>query len=416
MHVLYIHQYFATPKGSTGTRSYEFARRWIAAGHRVTVVTSPAQLTASDFGGVSPSLITRLSIDGINVIVLNVQYHQTMGFWRRMMAFVGFMILSTVMVLRMKNVDVVYATSTPLTVGIPALLAWWLRRWPYVFEVRDAWPAVPIAMGYIRNRLLIRFLRSVERTIYRGARAVVSLSAGMAASVRQQAPNGLPITTVPNSADTDLFRPDIDPGAIRSERHWEGRFVCIYTGAMGPANGLDTLVRAACHFQNDPAFLFVLFGQGREKSRIVAAADELGLENMQIADSLPKHALPAVIAASDVCLVTFANVKILQDNSANKFFDYLSAGKPVVLNYGGWQREVLESAQAGLGCALGDERAFFENLALLKTDAKRRTSMGRNARRLALQRYNRDLLAAQALEVIVETRRRYPKSPRSHRI
>lgn len=126
--------------------------------------------------------------------------------------------------------------------------------------------------------------------------------------------------------------------------------------------------------------------------------------------------LPALVAAADVYLVTFADVPILQHNSANKFFDSLSAGKPVVLNYGGWQREVLESAGAGLGCAMGDEAAFFANLAALQADEARRAEMGRNARRLALERYNRDLLAAQALKVIIKAAQDYPMLRRSDRI
>ncbi len=402
MHILYIHQYFATPCGKTGTRSYEFAKRWVAAGHRVTVLTSVGQLTERDLGGPPTRLVTRLKIEGIDVVVLNVHYHQTMGFVRRAWAFLRFTVQTSRQVLRFKDVDVVYATSTPLTVGVPALVGWWFRRMPYVFEVRDIWPAALVAMGLIRNRVFIWFLQHFERAIYRGARAIIALSPGMEAAVRRNASRGKRIVTVPNCSDTDLFHPKVDGETIRRERGWTGKFVCIHTGAMGQVNGLDAIVRAARRFQDDSDFLFALLGEGKEREGLKAQQDRLGLQNLQISDSVPKSRLPAVIAAADLCLMTVANVPILQHNSANKFFDYLAAGKPVLLNYGGWQREVLESTGAGLGCNQGDEATFFENLRMLKMDADRRAAMGRHARQLAVAQFNRDDLAATVLEVIVE--------------
>ena len=416
MHILYLHQYFATPRGNTGTRSYEFAKRWAAAGHRVTMLTTVAQLTETDLIRAKRGLITHLQIDGINLMVCNIRYRQAMGFVRRVWTFFGFMLLATWLVLRVKDVDMVYATSTPLTVGVPALIARRLRGRRYVFEVRDEWPAVPIDMGIIRNRFVIAVLRRVERMIYCGAEAIVALSPGMAEGVRAVAPSRTRIETIPNCADTQLFRPEVDGDPVRRTRGWDGRFVCLHAGAMGRANGLDLILRAARHFRDVPDFLFVLAGEGSEKPKLQRACDELELENLQIVDAVPKSDLPAVIAACDLCLVTFANVPILEHNSANKFFDSLSAGKPVVLNYGGWQREVLESAGAGLGCAMGDEAAFFANLTALQADEARRAEMGRNARRLALGRYNRDLLAAQVLKVIIEAARDYPMLRRSDRI
>ena len=122
MHILYIHQYFTRPRGRTGTRSYEFARRWVAAGHRVTMLTSRAQLPPEDLGPEHRGLVSRLEVDGIEVTVLNIRYHQAMGFCRRVGAFVSFMVLASWMALRIPAVDVIYATSTPLTVGVPALV------------------------------------------------------------------------------------------------------------------------------------------------------------------------------------------------------------------------------------------------------------------------------------------------------
>ncbi len=399
MHILYIHQYFATPKGRTGTRSYEFARRWVEAGHRVTMLTSVSQLTPEELGDMSGRLVKRIDIDGIELMVLNVAYRQAMGPIRRMCSFFLFMVLTCWFALRIPRVDVVYATSTPLTVGIPALLAWWLRRRRYVFEVRDVWPAVPVAMGIIRNRLAILLFSRLERMIYRGARAIVALSPGMEKMVREAGPGHKPIVTVTNCSDVELFRPDLDGAAVRRERRWDGRFICIHTGGVGTVNGLDWIIGAADHLRDDPDFLFVLVGKGNKKELVLAELKRRGLTNLIIVDAMSKNELPRVVAAADVCLVTFMSIPIMEDNSANKFFDSLSAGKPVLLNYSGWQREIIEQAGAGFGCDLGNEQQFFQRLSELKNDPELRCKMGANARHLALTRFNRDLLSQRALEV-----------------
>lgn len=402
MHILYLHQYFATRQGNTGTRSYEFARRWVAAGHRVTVLTSLAQLTEGDVRVRPWRLVTRFDVDGIHVVALHVKYRQRMGFLRRVWAFLCFTVMATWFVVRRPGVDVVYATSTPLTVGIPPLVARFLRGRRYIFEVRDPWPAVPVALGLIRSPVAITVLRRLERAIYRWAEAIVTLSPGMASVVRAAAPPAQRIETIPNCADTELFHPGVDGAQTRRRYGWNGRIVCIHAGAMGRVNGLDVIVRAAEHFREDPELLFVLLGEGREKEPLLRQREHLGLTNLEILGAVTKRDLPAVLAAADVGLMTITNVPVLEHNSANKLFDYLSAGKPVVLNYGGWQREVLEEAGAGLGSRMGDERNFFANIAALKADPARRESMGRAARQLATVTYDRDRLAARTLEIIVD--------------
>lgn len=405
MHILYLHQYFATPNSATGTRSYEFAKRWVAAGHRVTMLTSAVHLSREDLGTESPRMINKFNIDGVQVIALGVKYRQSMGTARRVWAFLWFIMLASPFLLFIRRVDLVYATSTPLTIGIPALLGRWLRGRRFVFEVRDCWPAVPIEMGVLRNGMLIRVARFLERTIYRNAEAIVAASPGMTELVSQIAPSGTRVVTVPNAADTDVFSPEMDGAAVRKQRGWDGFCVCLHAGAMGAANGLDCIVRAAEHFRGDSDLLFVLIGNGSEKQHLRAQRDRLGLTNLQILDGIPKCELVHVLSAADICLVTFAPVPILEHNSANKFFDCLSAGKPVLLNYSGWQRRVIETAGAGLGCAMGDDEAFFANLATLGSDQARRSTMGRDARKLALEQFNRDTLAADVLSVIVDTQR-----------
>ena len=402
MRILYVHQYFATPSGSTGTRSYEFARRWVAQGHQVIMLTTTAQLTKTDLTAARGRLIRRFDVQGIVVHAVAVSYRQDMGYLRRCWAFMAFAILGTVAGFCVPRPDVVFATSTPLTVGIPVLIWKWLRRRPFVFEVRDPWPAFPIQMGILHNRLVIWLASRLERLIYRQASAIVALSPGMARGIESVLDSvKRPITVASNASDTDFFRPDIDGSAVRQRHGWTDKFVLLYFGTMGRAQGLEFVVDAAARLRDRSCVHFVLIGRGRERSALEAKVRQLGLHNVEILDAVPKADLPCYVAACDVALVVLAAIPILEDNSANKFFDSLAAGKPVLLNYSGWEREVIESHRAGLGCRQGDLKEYVEQVEYLESHRDELKAMGCNARRLAETEFDRDRISQRVLDAVL---------------
>ncbi len=397
MHIFYIHQHFAVPSGSTGTRSYEFARRWVKAGQQVTLVTGHCDVSGLS---VSKKMVQKRVIEGINVIIIRTSYSNRQSFLRRITSFFYFLFLSTYIGLRIKGIDVVYATSTPLTVGIPAIILKRLKLVPFVFEVRDQWPEIPIGLGIIKNKVIVRLLLWLERTIYKQSSAIVALSPGMADGIRSVLGAEKPITVIPNSSDTDVFRPDIDGSMVRQEKGWSDKLVFLHAGAMGRANGLDFIVDVAERLRSDGSINFVLMGDGSEKERLADRISRSKLSNIEILDSVPKTRLPEFFAACDVSIVIFADYPILEHNSANKFFDSISAGKPVLLNYSGWQRQILEENEAGFGCALGNISEFMEKVQYFHTHRRRVKKMGENARRIAVEKFSRDELALTALNVV----------------
>ena len=397
MHILYIHQHFATPAGSTGTRSYEFARRWVKAGHKVTLITGHY-----DIGGlhVTGALYQKQIIEGINVIIVGSKYSNKQSYLRRVISFLSFCLLSIYAGLRTKGVDVVYASSTPLTVGIGAMVIKWFKRVPFVFELRDQWPEIPIELSIITNRFLIKILLWLERTIYRNCSSLIALSPGQADGIRAVLTKEKPITVIPNSCDIDVFKPDINGSDVRQKKAWEEKFVLLHTGAMGRVNGLDFVIDAAERLKDHSDIIFVLIGDGSQKTFLESRIKRLGLSNVEISSSVPKQELPEILVAADAALVIIANYPIIEHNSSNKFFDGLSAGLPVLLNYSGWQREILEEHEAGLGCALCNLDEFVEKVLYLSSQRQQVKKMGQNARQLAVENFNRDDLAKQALELI----------------
>jgi glycosyltransferase involved in cell wall biosynthesis len=390
MKVLYFFQYFNTPDVPGGTRAYEMAKRLVVGGHEVSIVTSDFRRRFA-----SKSTVTR-RIDGIEVHYLPVPYSNSMAFWRRHLAFIAFAVRATAVGLR-RRPDVVFASSTPLTIAIPGLLASWRWSVPFVFEVRDLWPHVPIAMGALRNPLAIALARFLERLAYRSARRVIALSPGMADGVAR---TGYPrdrIHVIPNAADIDLFDPHLaDTSFMRRTFPAVGDGpVILYAGAIGRANRVDYLVELAHAIRDLHASAkFVVVGEGSESSKVRDLARELGVldSNFFLFGRIPKNQIPALFAAATIVTSVFDDNPALEDNSANKFFDALAAGRPIAINYGGWQADLLR--KSGAGMVLGrDPRAAAAQLADWLGDVKGLESGGSRARALAEERFARDDLA-----------------------
>jgi len=400
MHILYIHQYFATPSIPGGGRSYEFAQRWVERGHKVTMLTTTCKLAECDMASARGRFIKRFNMKGIEVIAAGITYKQDMGIFRRLLAFLCFVVVSSLLMLSVKKVDVVYATSTPLTVGLPALVAKWVCKTPFVFEVRDRWPQVPIEMGIIKNRALIGILLLFEKTIYKYSSAIVVLSPGQAESVGEVLTEDKRVMVIPNCSDVETFRSDIDGSSIRSQYGWGEKLVFLHAGKMGRVNSLNFVLDVAVTLKQQSDILFVLIGEGKEEQQLKERVARLGLINVDIFPAVPRQQMPEIYAAADVGLVIIGNWPIIEHNSANKFFDSLSVGKPVLLNYSGWQRDVLEANNAGFGCTQYNLEEFVEKVLWFKSNKEKLADMGNNARALAEKEFDRDKLAMQALEVV----------------
>jgi glycosyltransferase involved in cell wall biosynthesis len=354
MHIIYLHQYFVTPDQPGGTRSYEMARRLVAAGHRVDMITTDQQAKGD-------GLAWRESDEaGIRVHWARQPYDNSMGWLGRMKAFVGFAIAASRRAASIREADVIFATSTPLTIAIPAIFASWRLNKPYVFEVRDVWPAVPIALGALNNPVLRWLAYKLEHIAYHRAARVVALAPGMAEEVAR---TGYPlnrIQVIPNGCDNDIFGTVSSGGAdtLAQYAEWLGDHpLIIFAGTLGKANNVGYLAEvAAAMLVHDPEIRFVIIGAGADRDNIITQATQLGVLNinLKVLDAVPKRTLATWIQRSSFCVALFSGPRILwKDSVQNKFFDALSAGKPVFSNNNGWQCQIAE--QNDVGCEISKE-------------------------------------------------------------
>lgn len=383
---------------SGGTRSYEMARRMVVAGHEVHMITS-----STDSGAQTGAWRTE-ETDGIQVHWLSVPYNNSMGYARRLLSFTQFARQAGRYAAAIEA-DVVFATSTPLTVAIPAVKASRKQKAPMVFEVRDLWPELPIAMGALDFPFAKPLARRLERWAYANAARVVGLSPGMCEGVERTGYPGDRVHCIPNSSDIALFDvPEEQGRAFRASRPWlEDRPLVIYAGTFGRINGVGYLAELAAAMKAlDPQVRFLAVGRGAEVEAVRQTAQALGVLDATffMEDGIPKAEMPSLFSAADVSTSLFIPLEPMWNNSANKFFDTLAAGRPVAINYGGWQADLIKETGAGLVLDHDSVTNAARQLLGFLQDKDAQEAARKASATLARDRFSRDKLAVQLIDVL----------------
>jgi len=408
MHILYLHQYFATRKGITGTRSYEFARHLVSKGHRVTMMTSG--LANREFPVPEGKQYAEFETEGIHVVAIAAAYNDPqvgtgMSGLQRMLKFYQFAWSACRIGKGLPAPDVVFATHTPLTIGLAGLTLSQHFKVPFVFEVRDLWPEALVNIGALKNPLAIWWLERMAKKIYTGAKHIVALSPGMKEGiVRAGVPAGK-VTVIPNASDLDLFSPDLDGSAQRERLGLKDRFAAIYFGAMGLANGLEYVIEAARILveHGSSHIVIVLHGSGGKRAELEKLTSEYKLTNVIFSDPVPdKEQLAQIVAGCDACMTIYRATKE-HTWSPNKMFDALAAGKPVLINVPGWLGETIEKNNCGRCLDANRPQMLADVLEELAAEPELCRQMGKNARALAEREFAREKLADHLENTLLET-------------
>lgn len=392
MNILYLHQYFKTPEEPGGTRSYWNSLELMKHGHQVTVIRYSPYIK---------NKVERQVYDGISIITLKVSYSQSMGVMARLKSFVQFMFHATYIGWKEKDVDLVIATSTPLTIGFPALVFKKLKKIPYLFEVRDLWPEVPIQMGGLKNKTAIKLALWFEKTIYKNASHIVALSPGMQDGVLK---TGIPenkVDMIPNMAKIDKFWPRPHSKELMKELSLNDKtFKIIYFGAMGEANAIEYILDTAELLKEHSDVELLFIGNGAKQQLIIKSIETRDLKNVRYLGLFNMEKTSELVNLCDISLVTFDNIPILATNSPNKLFDSLSAGKPIIVNSNGWTKKMVEQNECGIFVDPESPQDFMEKLIQLKQSPQLLQQMGLNSRRLAETEFDKSILCDKFANVV----------------
>jgi glycosyltransferase involved in cell wall biosynthesis len=400
MHILLIHQAFTALDEPGGTRHDELARCLTERGHRVTVIASPVSyLTGAALTpGHSPEERERGA--GVRVIRASTYSALHKSFVHRVFAFISFMASSFLLGLEVKGVDLVWGTSPPIFQGVTAWLLARLKRVPFLFEVRDLWPSFAVAVGVLRNPLLIRLSEWLERFLYRRADRVMVNSPGYVAHVQSRGAKRVEL--VPNGAEPGMFDPADNGAAFRAVHRLGGKFVALYAGAHGLSNDLGVVLESARLLADRREVHIVLLGDGKDKAHLQEQAAGLGLTNVLFLPPVPKNEMPAALAGADACIAILKPIEAYKTTYPNKVFDYMAAGRPVALAIDGVIRAVVEAAGCGVFARPGDPAALAEAIRALASDPARSRAMGLRGRRCVEEQFSRSALAGKLARILEE--------------
>ena len=402
MHILLIHQAFAALDEPGGTRHHELARHLAQQGHQVTIIASPISYLTGDETQKGP----RQQVDDLGVRILHsytlpVLHH---SFFLRVFSFLSFMISSFINGLFVRKVDLVWGTTPPIFQGPTAWLLARLKGVPFLLEVRDLWPAFAVAVGVLKNKLLIRLSEWLERFLYRHADQVMVNSPGFIGHVEHRGAKN--VRLIPNGADQNMFNPHQEGEGFKKKHRLEKAFIVLYAGAHGLSNDLDMVLEAADILQAVEQIQIVLLGSGKEKDRLMAAAEARSLENVHFLPPVPKNEMRDALAAADACLAILKPIELYKTTYPNKVFDYMAAGRPVILAIDGVIRQVVEEANAGLAVPPGNPQALAEAILLLARDPERCRRLGQNGREVIEEKFSRKQLADDFTTLLESMRRK----------
>lgn len=403
MHILLIHQAFAALDEAGGTRHYELAHYLVERGHRVTIIASPVSYLTGKARQSSHRWLDRQEPEpGITILRTYTYSALHRSFVHRVISFLSFMLSSFLAGLGVKQVDLVWGTSPPIFQGITAWLLARLKRVPFLFEVRDLWPAFAIAVGVLRNPLLVRASLWLEKFLYRRADRVMVNSPGFIDHVTSRGARWVEL--IPNGAAPEMFSPHTDGKVFRREHHLEDKFVVLYAGAHGISNDLCIVLQSAALLQDIPQVCFVFVGDGKEKANLQAQAVSLGLQNAVFLPPVPKDQMGEVLAGSDACLAILKPLELYKTTYPNKVFDYMAAGRPVLLAIDGVIRQVVERAACGVFVQPGDPLAMACAVRKMANEPEQVRRMGQAGRLSVEQHFSRRILAEKLALLLEEMR------------
>jgi colanic acid biosynthesis glycosyl transferase WcaI len=400
MKIFYVSQYFPPEMGAPAARAAELSRHWAAAGHQVTVLTGfpnhPTGVVPAEYRGRFHRLVAKEHIDGVNVVRTFLRPFPNRKAYERMLNYSSFCVSAACTGLFLTRPDVVIATSPQLLVG---LSGWWLARWkrmPFVFEVRDLWPESLAAVGMgAANSILHRSLARIADFLYRHADRIVVVTPAFEDYLVEHW--GVPrekILVIENGVETEVFAPEPLNGertaVLRRELNAEGKFVVSYIGTMGMAHGLETIIAAAAQLQEtNREVVFLMLGEGAEKARIIALAQERGLDNLRFIGQQRREKIPAYIGASDVCLVPLKKTDLFKTVIPTKMLEFMSCARPVILGVDGQARTILGEARAGLAIEPENSDALVSAIRYLAANRETARALGQSGREYIVRNCSR---------------------------
>ncbi|MDB4609510.1 glycosyltransferase family 4 protein [Verrucomicrobia bacterium] len=390
MKIILVHQAFVSPHEGGGTRHFEFASHCQKAGHHFRIIASDLSYLSGQSVLSQNGITIEQDIDGVLVTrAKTLPVHHKSFFWR-VISFLSFMCSSFYAGLKSEKVDIVMGTTPPIFQAVSAWAISKIKRVPFLLEVRDLWPDFAVDMGVLKNPVLIYLSKKLEKFLYAQAvHIIVNSPAYKDYLVEKHQIAASKVSLISNGVNPAMFDPNDDGAGIRKKLNIENKFVVTYAGAIGLANDIRTILSAAKILKSESSIVFLLVGDGKERTKMMELADEWGLENVIFTGVYPKKEMKEILAGSDLCLATLLDIPMFRKTYPNKVFDYMAAGRPTILGIDGVIRKVIEDADGGVFVQPGDGKIIAEKVMYFQQNPDRKAECGKNARSYVAKHFDR---------------------------
>lgn len=401
MRILFLSDNFPPETNAPATRLYEHATRWVEAGHDVTVITcAPNFPEGKVYPGYANDWRRVETVGGIRVVRVKTYIAANEGFLRRTLDYVSFMAAATVAGLFETEPDVVVATSPQFFCAVGGWLLSKLRRRPFVFELRDLWPASIVAVGAMKPSLPLRLMEQLELFLYREARSVVSVTNSFREDL---AARGIPpekVEVVINGVDLSTYAPRERDVALATEYDLSGRFVVGYLGTHGMAHALEKVLAGAALLQHRADIAFFFAGGGAERARVESIVAEHKLANVRLIPRQPKELMPRLWSLCDVSVIPLRDTPVFQTVIPSKLFECMGSGVPVIMSLPeGEATRIVQETGVGVCIPPEDPAALAEAVSRLADDHVLLAKLRANCV-AAARHYSRDALAKRMLNAL----------------
>ncbi len=403
MKILYLSQYFPPEVGATQTRAYEMARYLAAQGHQVTMLTEvpnhPSGIIPAEYRRTVADFST---LEGIRVVRLWVLASPKKSFLRRISFYLSYTAMATWASLFLRGkYDVIVATSPPLFVGLAGVLVSYLKRTKLVFEVRDIWPESAVILGELNNPRAIKLSEAIEQWCYRRARQIVVVTEGIRQRLIARGLSAKKLHLIMNGANVSQFQPQPEQAAVlRHKLGLEGKFVVLYAGIHGIAQGMETLVEVARLLRDESSIHFLFVGEGPKKEETTALVRALALPNVTLVGERPREQMAAYLSLADSSLVPLKKVALFEGALPSKMFEALACSTPVILSVGGEATRVLGEMQAGIAVEPESAAQIVEAIRWLQAHPNEARLMGARGRAAVTAHYSRQAQAAELTSLL----------------
>jgi glycosyltransferase involved in cell wall biosynthesis len=403
MHILFLTDNFPPEVNAPATRTFEHCREWVTAGHQVTVVTcSPNFPKGKVYAGYRNRLLERETIAGIEVLRVWTYISANEGFLKRTIDYATFLNAIFPAVVKVRNVDIIVATSPQLFAPLAALITSRIKGCPYIFELRDLWPESIRAVGAMKNERILAWLEALEMALYRRAAAIVSVTNAFVDNLASRGIAREKMHVVTNGVDLSRFKPRCRDEALAERLGLTGKFVAGYVGTHGMAHGLNTLIEAAKLLRDkaetrDVRLLFL--GDGAEKASLLAKVRESDLNNVLFLDSVPRDQVASYWSLLDVSIIHLKKAALFETVIPSKLFECMAMGIPVLHGVAGESAGIVEREGNGIVVEPENPEALSQSICRLAHDATLRARLSERGT-VAAAKYDRKALAAQMLSVL----------------